>query len=264
MAHFTGATKRVAKRAVVASGFTPCGRNRYRKGPIFSLGFRRIMDAAAFTGTDIACLRGSRMVFVGLDFALAPGGALLLLGPNGSGKSSLLRLMAGLLRPFRGDMTWRGTSLKAEPDALRGYVHYVGHADAVKPVLTARENLSFWAAMDGRPDPAAAALDALTALGVPHIADTPGRFLSAGQKRRLNLARVLAAPAPLWLLDEPTVALDKAGIKLLEGVIDGHRGGGGMVVLSTHADILLPGAVELHLDDFTPAVDDDEDEDLSP
>ena len=218
------------------------------------------MDTADFAGTDLACLRGSRMVFVGLDFALQPGGALLLLGPNGSGKSSLLRLMAGLLRPFRGDMTWRGISLKAEPDALRGHVHYVGHADAVKPVLTAVENLKFWAAMDGQPDPQNTAAQALATLGVPHIADTPGRFLSAGQKRRLNLARVLAAPAPLWLLDEPTVALDKAGVKLLEGVIDDHRRGGGMVVLSTHADIALPGAVELHLDDFTPANDDDEDD----
>lgn len=217
-------------------------------------------DADAFTGTDLACLRGSRMVFVGLDFALRPGGALLLLGPNGSGKSSLLRLMAGLLRPFRGDMNWRGVSLKAEPDALRGHVHYVGHADAVKPVLTATENLRFWAAMDGKADPEAAARQALADLGAPHIADTPGRFLSAGQKRRLNLARVLAAPAPLWLLDEPTVALDKAGVKLLEGVIDAHRKAGGMVVLSTHADIALPGAVALHLDDFTPADDDEEDD----
>jgi heme exporter protein A len=218
------------------------------------------MDPAAFTGTDLACLRGSRMVFVGLDFVLQPGGALLLLGPNGSGKSSLLRLMAGLLRPFRGDMTWRGTSLKDEPDALRGHVHYVGHADAVKPVLTAAENLKFWAAMDNRPDPGAAALQALTTLGVGHIAETPGRFLSAGQKRRLNLARVLAVPAPLWLLDEPTVALDKAGVKLLEGVIDDHRRRGGMVVLSTHADIALPGATALHLDDFTPQADDEEDD----
>lgn len=218
------------------------------------------MDAAAFTGTDLACLRGGRLVFAGLDFALPPGGAILLLGPNGSGKSTLLRLMAGLLRPLRGDMAWRGVSLRAEPDALRGHVHYVGHADAVKPVLTAAENLAFWAALDGRIDPDAAARDALATLGAGHIADTPGRFLSAGQKRRLTLARVLAAPAPLWLLDEPTVALDKSGVKLLESVIDDHRRGGGMVVLSTHADIALPGAVELHMDDFTPGADCDDDE----
>lgn len=216
-------------------------------------------DSAAFAGSDLTCLRGGRLVFVGLDFALEPGGALLLLGPNGSGKSSLLRLMAGLLRPFRGDMRWRGASLRDEPDALRGHTHYVGHADAVKPVLTAAENLAFWAALDGRPDPVGAARGALAALGVGHIADTPGRFLSAGQKRRLTLARVLAAPAPLWLLDEPTVALDRAGVKLLEDVIDEHRRGGGMVALSTHADIALPGATELRLDDFAPLAEDEED-----
>lgn len=221
---------------------------------------------AAFTGTDLTCLRGGRVVFTGLDFAVGPGGALLLLGPNGSGKSSLLRLMAGLLKPFRGDIRWRGTSLREEPDALRGHVHYVGHADAVKPVLTAAENLAFWAAMDDRPDPKGAALVALETMGVPHVADVPGRFLSAGQKRRLTLARILAAPAPLWLLDEPTVALDRAAVATLETVIDDHRRGGGMVVLSTHADIALPGAVTLHVDDFTPEADSDdhEEEDFGP
>lgn len=222
------------------------------------------MNADAFTGTDLACLRGGRLVFAGLNFALPPGGALLLLGPNGSGKSTLLRLMAGLLRPFRGGMSWRGTSLTDEPDALRGLTHYVGHADAVKPVLTAAENLAFWAALAGRRNPDAAARDALAALGVGRIADTPGRFLSAGQKRRLTLARILAAPAPLWLLDEPTVALDKAGVALLENVLAEHRSGGGMTVLSTHTEIALPGAATLHMDDFTPGAareDEDEDED---
>lgn len=214
----------------------------------------------AFAGTDLTCLRGDRLVFTGLDFRVEPGGALLLLGPNGSGKSSLLRVMAGLLRPFRGRLGWDDAP-DDDPDRHRGRVHYVGHLDAVKPVLTALENLSFWAALGGAADPPAAAMAALERLGVPHIAGVPGRYLSAGQKRRLTLARVLAAPAPLWLLDEPTVALDRAAVRLLEGILAEHRAGGGMVALSTHADIALPGATELHLDDFAPAAGDDADHD---
>jgi heme exporter protein A len=203
-----------------------------------------------FAATDLTCLRGERLVFQGLSFAVEAGGALVLLGPNGSGKSSLLRMMAGLLRPFSGGMSWDGAAISADPDLHRSRVHYVGHLDAVKPVLSARENLAFWASMGGAADPMGAAMAALERLGVPHIADVPGRYLSAGQKRRLNLARILAAPAPLWLLDEPSVALDRAGIGQLEAAIADHRRGGGIVVVSTHAEIALPGAATLHMDDF--------------
>ncbi len=190
----------------------------------------------------------------------------MLLGPNGSGKSSLLRMMAGLLRVFRGALAWDDLDVAQEPDQHRARIQYVGHLDAVKPVLSAAENLTFWARLGGAADPQAKALDALERLGAPHIAAVPGRYLSAGQKRRLNLARILAAPAPLWLLDEPTVALDRAAVRLLEGIIAEHRAAGGMVVLSTHADIALPGHRVLQLDDFIPMADsamDDELEDLS-
>jgi heme exporter protein A len=206
----------------------------------------------AFSGFDLTCLRGDRLVFSGLDFRVEEGGALVLLGPNGSGKSSLLRVMAGLLRPFSGRLEWDGAPLSDEPERHRSRVHYVGHLDAVKAVLTARENLAFWAALGGAPDPGAAALDALSRLGVPHIAEVPGRYLSAGQRRRLALARVLAAPRPLWLLDEPTVALDRAAIRLLEAEVARHRAAGGRVVVSTHAEFDLPGAREMRLDEFSP------------
>lgn len=210
-----------------------------------------------FAGSELTCLRGDRLVFTGLEFRIAPGGALVLLGPNGSGKSSLLRVMAGLLKPLRGTLGWDGVSVADDPDAHRAQVQYVGHLDAVKPVLTAAENLAFWAALAGAADPAANARAALYRLGVPHIAGVPGRYLSAGQKRRLNLARLLAAPATLWLLDEPTVALDRAAIALFEGLIAEHRAQGGMVVLSTHTDIATPGGEELHLDEFTPYADEE-------
>ena len=215
---------------------------------------------SVFAGSALTCLRGDRLVFTGLDFRIAPGEALFLLGPNGSGKSSLLRVMAGLLKPIRGQLSWDGVPVSDDPDAHRGRIHYVGHLDAVKPVLSAVENLSFWATLGGAPDPRESALKALDRLGVPHIANVPGRYLSAGQKRRLNLARIIAAPAALWLLDEPTVALDRAAIALFEGIIAEHRAGGGMVAVSTHVDIAMPGARNLHLDEFTPILHGDEDD----
>ena len=218
---------------------------------------------AQFTGSRLTCQRGHRLVFTGLDFTVAAGDALVLLGPNGSGKSSLLRMMAGLLRPLAGSMLWDGVAVADDPDHHRGRLHYVGHLDAVKPVLTAQENLAFWAGLAGVADPQARARQALAAFEVPHIADVPGRYLSAGQKRRVNLVRVLAAEAPLWLLDEPSVALDRTAIACLEQAIARHRAAGGLVVLSTHAEITLTAARSLHLDAFTPQRrwhDDDADE----
>lgn len=202
-----------------------------------------------FAGSSLTCVRGERVVFTGLDFSLAPGDALVLLGPNGSGKSSLLRLMAGLIRPAAGRLSWNGQPVGADREAHAGRTHYVGHHDAIKPVLTVAENLRFWARLHGAGGDAKA-LAALDRFGLGHLAGMPGKLLSAGQKRRLNLARLLAAPAPLWLLDEPSVALDRASVRRLEEVIAEHRAAGGMVVLSTHAVVDLPGGRELLLDDY--------------
>jgi heme exporter protein A len=208
----------------------------------------------SFIGRKLGCIRGGRAVFAGLDFTVAPGDALILLGPNGSGKSSLLRVMAGLLRPTIGQLLWGETAAREDAEAHAARTHYVGHHDAVKPVLSVAENLRFWARLH---EPHAATAQqaverALERFGLGHLRDVPGKMLSAGQKRRTNLARLLAAPSPLWLLDEPTTALDKASIKVLEAVMAEHRASGGMVVLSTHQDVDMPGARELHLDDFTP------------
>ena len=191
---------------------------------------------------DLACLRGERVVFAGLSFALAPGGALLLTGPNGAGKSSLLRLLAGLLVPAEGSLLWGGEDALADRARHARRLRYVGHGDALKPALTARENLAFYARLWGGEVEAA-----LTALDLLPLADLPARVLSAGQRRRLGLARLALAPAPLWLLDEPTTGLDAASVQRLGALLARHREAGGMVLAATHLPLPLPGAAELRL-----------------
>jgi heme exporter protein A len=214
---------------------------------------------AQFFGDNLTCFRGGRIVFADLSFSLGDGDALVLRGPNGSGKSSLLRVMAGLIDPVGGGVTWEddGTtfSIQSDPDDHHRRIHFVGHADAVKPVLSVRENISFWANLrTAAPD-----IDgALSALGIVDLADVPGRFLSAGQKRRVGLARVLAVPATLWLLDEPATALDAGSIAALEKAIEAHRAGGGMVVASTHQDLHFSNQQILNLDAVTGPEPNDE------
>jgi heme exporter protein A len=206
-----------------------------------------------FEGHDLTCIRGERCVFAELSFALAAGGALVLTGPNGSGKSSLLRLMAGLLSPAQGMLLWDGAAVGQDPEAHRGRLAYLGHLDAVKPVLTVGENLAFWAGLEDRAGVGAA--EALAQVDLLHLSQVPGRLLSAGQKRRLALARVLAGPAELWLLDEPTVGLDRDSIARLMAALAAHRDKGGQVVAATHARVDLPGAETLELDGFAASPD---------
>lgn len=191
------------------------------------------------------------MVFDGLGFAMEAGDALTLTGANGSGKSSLLRLLAGLSRPFAGTLSWRDRPISDDPDAHRARIAYVGHADGVKAGLTAFETLSFWAALHEPREAAARAERALADLDLSPLRDVPGRYLSSGQKRRLGLARLLASPGALWLLDEPTVGLDAASVARLESMIARHRDQGGLVVLATHMPVALPGALGLDLDAFS-------------
>jgi len=200
-----------------------------------------------FAGASLTCVRGERLVFRNLDFTLAPGQALLLHGANGSGKSSLLRLMAGLLPAAAGTLTWHGTPVRDDPEGHRARLHYVGHLDGVKPVLTAAEMLASWAALRGQDGDVRSALDAL---GIANLADVPGRFLSAGQRRRVALARLVAAPAPLWLLDEPTVGLDRDGLAALAALLERHLGAGGLAAIATHADVGLKHAEVLDVAAF--------------
>ncbi len=194
------------------------------------------------TADGLAAFRGERLVFRDLDFTLQAGEALVLAGPNGSGKSTLLRLLAGLVRPAAGRLLWQNDDALADLAAQAERVAYVGHQDAVKPGLTASENLRFAAALTGRPIP-----DALSALGLDQLADLPVRMLSAGQKRRLALSRLALTDAPLWLLDEPTTGLDTASIARFGALLAAHRDRGGMVVAATHIPLPLAGTRELRL-----------------
>lgn len=199
--------------------------------------------AATLTLRGIACARGGRTLFEGLDLDLPPGGALRLLGPNGSGKTSLLRLLAGLLPPAEGAVALEG----AGDGPMRLRVHLLSHLDAIKPSLTVSGALAFWCAYLG--GGAARETDAiLSRVGLDQLAGARCGDLSAGQRRRLALARVIAVPRPLWLLDEPTAALDAEGQGLLERVIAAHRAEGGLVVAATHLPLDLPGARTLRLD----------------
>ncbi|MGK7863983.1 heme ABC exporter ATP-binding protein CcmA [Falsiroseomonas sp. E2-1-a4] len=191
---------------------------------------------------DLACWRGDRAIFAGLSFTLEAGGALLLLGANGAGKSSLLRLLAGLIPAAEGELLWDGADALADRVGHAGRLRYLSHQDALKPSLTARENLEFYAKLWGG-DVAAA----LESVGLADLAELPARVLSSGQKRRLALARLALAPAPLWLLDEPTVGLDAASVTRLGGLLATHRAAGGAVIAATHLPLPLPGARELAL-----------------
>jgi len=193
---------------------------------------------------DLVCVRSEREVFRDLSFAVGPGEALVLRGANGSGKTSLLRMVAGFLKPAAGGLLWQGVAVSEDPGAHRARLEYVGHLDALKPALTVAQNLAFWAALGGRPGGEGAAL---ARFGLGHLGDIPARLLSAGQRRRLALARVLAAPATLWLLDEPTVSLDEEAIAVLVEVVAEHRAEGGMVMAATHVDIGLEAATVLNL-----------------
>ena len=190
----------------------------------------------------IAAFRGERLVLRAISLAVDPGGALLLTGPNGSGKSTLLRLLAGLKQPDAGIVAWNGRDVAEDPAAHAARLAYLGHQDAVKPGLTAAENLRFAARLSGG-DPAAA----LAALDLAALAELPARMLSAGQRRRLALARLALGRASLWLLDEPTLGLDERAVVRFGELLAAQRARGGMVVTATHLPLPLPGAETLRL-----------------
>ncbi len=192
------------------------------------------------SATSLACTRGGRLIFRDLSFALGAGQALTLRGPNGSGKSSLLRLLAGLLRPSAGTLAWDGGDVAADRDAHRARVGYLGMLDALKPSLTVVENVAFQARLRG--GDAGAVTAALAAMRLEKLAATPARLLSQGQRRRTALARLIAGGGALWLLDEPTLGLDDEAIAALGAAVRAHLARGGVAVAATHVALPIAGA----------------------
>jgi heme exporter protein A len=195
------------------------------------------------SGRGVRCVRGGREVFSGLDFQASSGEALAVTGANGSGKTSLLRMIAGLLTIADGTIGLEGGEREL---TLPEQAHYLGHRDALKPALSVIENLAFWRNFLG--GEAFDARKSLIEVGLDHAVDLPAAYLSAGQRRRLSIARLLAVRRPIWLLDEPTNALDAAGQSMFAALMGDHLARGGLIVAATHAPLGI-AARELRIGD---------------
>jgi len=202
--------------------------------------------------SDLAALRGEELIFEGVSFSLTSGEALVLTGKNGSGKSTLLRVLAGLLRQETGTITV--TNANGDTDIrLPEISHYLGHRNAMKSELTVDENLAFWRRYLGNADGGTGMSieDAADAVGLSGITHLPFGYLSAGQQRRFAFAKLLVAHRPVWILDEPTAALDASADQLFAGLIEAHRGAGGIVIAATHQPLGLSDARELRMAGFS-------------
>ena len=188
---------------------------------------------------DLECIRGDRRLFSGLSFALNPGELLHLYGHNGSGKTTLMRTVCGLIQPIAGDIRWRGEGARALGEEFTRELLFIGHKNGIKDDLSGVENLRISSVLDGAPISERSAWEALEKMGLRGHEDLPTRFLSQGQKRRVALARLLVNEIPLWILDEPFTALDKAAVGSLQAVIQSHLEKCGMVILTTHQEVAL-------------------------
>ena len=195
------------------------------------------------SGRSVRCVRGGREIFSGVDFEACSGEALAVTGPNGAGKTSLLRLIAGLLTTADGSIGLEGGETEL---TLPEQAHYLGHRDALKSALSVMENLSFWRDFLG-----GEAFDtraSLAAVGLDHAAHLPAAYLSAGQRRRLSIARLLVVRRPVWLLDEPANALDTTGQSMFAALMGDHLARGGLIIAATHAPLGI-AARELRIGD---------------
>lgn len=195
----------------------------------------------ALTAAALACRRGGRAIFDGVGFRLANGEAIALTGRNGAGKSSLIAILSGRLRPEAGSIRLEGLGDMLPAEAA----HLVGHRDGLKTALTATENLRF--AQDLLGQPGLGPEEALATVGLPHAGPLPVGYLSAGQRRRVALARLLVASRPIWLLDEPMAALDTGSQAMLSQLMQGHLAAGGAILAATHGPLGLDGARELRI-----------------
>ena len=205
-----------------------------------------------FSGESLTCIRGDRVVFTNLNFSIEEGEVLNLQGPNGSGKSTLLRLMAGLISPLEGKLIWNGSDVQIQERDFCVYFHYVGHQDAIKNALTVEENLRFWSDLRSLGKNEYMIERALDTFSLTDLSSLPARFLSAGQRKRLNLTRLCTTTAPLWILDEPANSLDKESSEILDDLIKIHQKDGGILAIATH-DIVMPGRKILNINHFSDA-----------
>jgi heme exporter protein A len=196
--------------------------------------------SAFLEASSLTCLRGGRLVFRDLEFSVSAGQVLSLEGPNGAGKTSLLRMIAGFLPPAAGTIRLRGDGADITDDEERGkFIGWLGHHDAAKPQLTPRETLTFFSRLYG----VAGAIDeALDTVGLSRASDLPCQYLSAGQKKRLALARLKLSNRPVWLLDEPLAALDTDGKTLAANLVKAHCASRGIVIAATHEALGIDGA----------------------
>lgn len=191
---------------------------------------------------NLECVRGERRLFAGLGFKLEAGELLYLQGRNGAGKTSLLRMIIGLLPPETGEIRWKGQPIRRNGDDFRADLCYLGHLNAIKEELTPLENLLASAHLADEDLSEDDALDALEQVGLAGREDLACKYLSQGQKRRVALARLIKERRPLWVLDEPFVALDVAAVDWLAGIISGHLQRGGLAVMTTHQLVAIPAS----------------------
>lgn len=189
-----------------------------------------------FEALNLSCVRDERTLFSGLSFTIEPGEMVQIEGPNGAGKTSLLRILAGLSSPEAGEVRWQGVNTRRQRDVFHQQLLYLGHQPGVKSVLTAYENLAFYQSVNGTAS-ADAIYQALENVGLLGYEDVTVAQMSAGQQRRVALARLWLSDAPLWILDEPLTAIDKQGVSTLIELFEQHAQRGGMVLLTTHQDL---------------------------
>lgn len=189
--------------------------------------------------TNLGCVRGDRRLFRDLNFGLQPGGLLQITGSNGSGKTSLLRMLCGLLTPSEGEIRWQGGNIHSLGEEYVTKITYIGHSNGVKEELSCLENLRISSGLMGVVVNREAAMSSLGKMGLGEREDLPARFLSAGQQRRLALARLLTSQTAVWILDEVLTSLDKSAVALVKSLIEDHLSKAGIAIVATHQELNL-------------------------